>query len=276
MSFFYIFPVQAVDLYVEDYYIGEDVGLFFTRSEISDDIVYYIPNVEQSVRATGIPTTIDGERYLQYEAKVNFPDWVDLDAIRAQQPQWNNFGFMRGEVEVIDTCEVKQARTDNFHYYQRIDDVWKRSGSVSTSEAIFCLVSIAIKEDDSQTLAKVQAQAAQGTLIAHGIDSFNIIAASGSEVKIDLTLVFQQLQDSGLWNINAAVSQEMALTLMGIGLNQLSTAEMMSILSEMTHSTEFMETFLQLFFVPSGDQYLLEDTLVDPILELVTPTSFSV
>ncbi len=255
---------NAFDITVEDYHIKKDVGLFFTRPEIAEHVVYYVPKTEQTLKYTGISTVIEGEDYNIYEATVRFPAAIDLNVIRQEKPVWGEHGFLRSEVNAIDTCRVKIGKTEDFHYFQQIDDVWKRSGLVSTTEAVFCKVTIAIRIDDVDTLAAMEAMAETADLIFQGIDSFNLIIEDG----IDLTQPFNILFEKNLGNFLTEVSRDTALLSIGIALSENETSEIKAIIDILEPYFDTSNDLISRFFTLENNAYTLRQTIVNPFIPI--------
>ena len=249
----------ALSIDVKDYDYQEDEGLFFLRSNIEEKIVYYIPQTVQTIRATGVTSTIDGEEYKVYEAAVAFPAEVDFDKVKARKSGWRDAAFLRTDVEAVSDCKVSLPSTSRLTYFQKISDEWQRRGLVSSSEAFLCKVNIAIKPNDQRTLSKLQQLAADNKLIDRGLAKFQLTSAAAAstialEPIYDFLVAASDARDS-----DQNLTKTTAVLLLGASLSTMNDERFQSLLPDL--DTELIgELLAELFDVTNG-RYELKESL---------------
>lgn len=149
----------------------EDIGVFFTKPQVADDIVYYIPFPQTVVTKTPRQVELWGSLHDLWLATLSFPRRVDLDRVRKIKPEWASVGFVRADVFATKPCSIAVPKSDDFPYRYKIDKVWKRSGRVSTNEAIYCQLKVALPRDSQSGEKELVRLASEGSLIDPGYQS---------------------------------------------------------------------------------------------------------
>ncbi|WP_141731488.1 hypothetical protein [Oligoflexus tunisiensis] len=262
-------PALALELNVSDYFHKKDLGLFFTKPEIGGRTVYYVPQTQESLRDTGTIATIQGVVYNVYEASVAFPTGTDLDEVRRLKPEWADAGFLRTEVEALEHCRVSRPATPEFPYLMQIDDVWKKTGLISSTQAFLCKVKIAIKPGDAATKAAMTALAENGELIDRGLASFTLNVTAAQETVLNLSPSFNYLREPDKADLLVDVSRETALVALGSSFSTLDDASFARVLQYVT--TAGANELLTRYFVVKNNRYTLRRDAVNTQLTLTGP-----
>ncbi|MEM9102147.1 MAG: hypothetical protein AAGB12_07470 [Pseudomonadota bacterium] len=249
--------VSALEIDVSDYLYEEEIGLFFTRPTVSEDVVYYIPQFTQTLRDTGVSETINGVLRRIYEVTVGFPNSIDLDEVRLLKPEWQEFGFLRSDVRAENDCEISRASSSAFDYLQRIADVWRREGDVSSTELVYCKVDVAIRPDDTLTKSRLEQLVAQNNLVDEGIEEFVLNVESVNEI-VNITPVFDFLTDTKSTTNLDDLTKNASLVSIGAAMSVLNDTEFTLILSEIDNDDNFAEQFLLNLFSENQGEYSLK------------------
>lgn len=256
---------HSLEIRVNDYYYSPEEGLFYTRLAVDEDIVYHIPPLIERFVDTNQSEMIDGELFSLYEVTVGFSNDVDTDVVRDKTPAWSGYGFLRDSVVAEEFCRVGLESSANFVFFQSINSVWEREGSVLSSELIFCQMRVAIRPSDTFVLEDMQELAGNNQLISKGIESFDLIVDDLFNGDVSLTNSFNFLQNvsnSGIDELN----ESQAIVALGAAFESLFDHEFDAVISSSQRNTQFLYDLLDRFFSVSDDTYLIKSTLDDDVL----------
>jgi hypothetical protein len=271
LSSFWSVSALALELNVSDYFFRKDLGLFFTKPEIGSHTVYYVPQTQESLQDTGTTTTIQGVVYKVYEASVAFPTGTDLDTIRRLKPEWANAGFLRAEVEALKHCRISRPATADFPYLMQIDEVWKKTGLISATQAFLCKVKIAIKPADENTKATMADLAEDGNLIDRGLAPFTLNVSAAQNAVLDLAPSVNFLREPDKAELLEDVSRETALVALGSSFSTLDDASFAKVLQYVSQGGA--NELLSRYFVVKNNRYTLRREAVNTQLTLTGPSS---
>ena len=214
--------LQAADLYVSHHWHHPSHGLFFTRPEISEKLVYYVPVPSQSLKSLQRIRWIGQEEYEIYEARVYFKDHsqVDFKYVLEKNPIWKGFYFTKTDVSAQSPCKILDPASETFFYYQKTPNTWQRSGQVSSTEPVYCNVMMAFKKGDSIAIEKAKQLAKKGNLVDMGIEKFNLIY-DRKPTAFDLSKAYRFLKEQKESILVENLSKESALIALGASFSLL-------------------------------------------------------
>lgn len=267
--------LRSIELAVSDYFWKPGLGLYFTRANVTEDIVYFIPPIQERFVSTGQFVEIDNEQYVLHEAIVGFIEQseVNLDDVKNEKPEWEGFGFLRAEVTAEKHCAVSKPRSEEFFFFQSLDDVWKREGRVSTTEAIYCRVSIALRPE-SDVIEQMEKLAESNDLIDEGIAVFELIPSNGVSQEVELTDTFAfllSMEGLGLDSVDFSG----ATASIGAALSHVSDDEFGVIKSKLERDSTFFDELVDMFYSRSDGSYALKNELIDNSLSIVNTIDIS-
>ncbi len=255
--------VWALDIQVKDYLHIQDIGLFFVRQITDTDVVHYVPRTQTLLRNSEVTQKINGETYNIWLATVVFPDKVNLDEVRRQKPEWAQWGFVRSDVEAQEHCRVAVPPVaDDFHYFQKINPEWQREGLVSSTEAIYCQVNIAIKVGDTQSEDKLQELRYARDLIATGIAPFKLIYEQDSVLDLEPPLSFLHNYPT----LAAESERSAALVLLGASFTSWTDSDFATVMDFI--KKEGADVVLDLLFDRTGSLFTPKTELSDRYLNI--------
>lgn len=259
---FYKLDVQALEVFVDDYYFDIDVGLFFTRSNVVEDVVYYIPPIQETFTDLNQTTDIDGESFSIYAANVMFADDVDLEVVRSLKPEWIDFGFLRSDVEAVEHCRISLSPSEDFVFYQSISPEWERNGLVSSSEAFFCRMQVALRPGDENVLNEMRANAEASRLVNTGIAPFELAFNNQFSGTVSLSAAFDFLVSADPESL-ADLEYLPAITSIGASLAYLGSDEIDAIFSRAESDALFINELLSYFYSNNENEYSLRNEITN-------------
>jgi len=258
---------MGLDLNVSDYHYSKDLGLFFNRSEIGSDTVYYVPQTQESLRDLQRTVRVNDVLYNVWEVSVSFPSTVNLERVKQSKPGWTNAGFLRTDVEALEHCQANRSTDPAINFVQRLDNTYKRVGLISSAEVFLCKVTLAVLPGDTATLDYLKARAAAGTLVARGLAPFNLTVDSAGQ-DIDLAPSFQALKDNA--SLLRNVSREASLVAIGSAFKTYDGPSFESILGYVGSGQS--NDLIGRYFTVEANRYTLKSNMTESVLKLSADT----